>query len=244
MDTLQYKEHGTGDHVILLIHGFLASSRYWNKIKPGLVDAGYRVISIDLLGFGNAAKPQNIEYDYSDQVEYVDRIISHLRLRHVTIIGHSMGALIAARYAALFPAKTRHLMLLHPPLYANKAEAKATLMRTSIFYRHLFGSKYRNATWTIIRALVPNLIARHTHHAREGSLQNIIVKAELFTDLDRVRAKTLILIGLRDRPIYQRNIANVSMQPLVRIALEDTGHHSPIRQPSLVRRTVLSFIKR
>lgn len=243
LDNLSYKEYGTGDDAIVLIHGFLSSSRYWNKLLPGLVAAGYKVIAIDLLGFGDATKPQDIEYDYKDQVEYVSRIIDHLQLKHVVIIGHSMGALIAARYAVLFPARLHSIVLLHPPLYTNTSEAAETLMRTGIFYRHLLGSKYRNITWMVIRILVPNLIARHAHYAREKSLQNIIVKAELFADLNNLKTKTLVFVGLKDRPIYQRNLANVSMQSLVTIVFENVGHHSPIWRPALVRHYILDFIK-
>lgn len=242
LENLSYKEYGTGDNVIVLIHGYLSSSRYWNKIRPGLVAAGYRVITIDLLGFGNATKPRDIEYSYEDQTEYVNRIIDYLQLKRATIIGHSMGGLIAARYAVLFPAKLQSLVLLHPPLYANTAEAEDTLMRTGIFYRHLLGSKYRNYTWIIIRILVPNLIARHAHYAREKSLHNIIVKAELFADIDALKMKTLILVGCKDRPVYRRNLVNIS-QPLVKILLENVGHHSPIWRPMFVQSLILNFIK-
>jgi pimeloyl-ACP methyl ester carboxylesterase len=200
------------------------------------------VILIDLLGFGTAAKPRDIDYSYDDQVEHINKIVSNLQFKNMTIIGHSMGALVAARYAALFPAKVISLVLLHPPMYTSAKEAKETLLRTGMIYRHLLKSRFRNITWVFVRVIAPSFIARHTHYARERSLQNVIVKAELFADIEALKMKTLILVGRKDRPVYRRNLVNIS-QPLVKILLENVGHHSPIWRPMFVQSLILNFIK-
>ncbi|MDN5274456.1 MAG: alpha/beta hydrolase [Candidatus Saccharibacteria bacterium] len=241
---LHYEEHGSGNDVVVLVHGFLSSSSYWSRIRPSLVRAGYKVISIDLLGFGDAMKPQDIEYGYSDQVEYVGQIARHLKLETFTLIGHSMGALIAARYAILHPAKLKYLVLLHPPLYMNTTEANNTLINTSMLYRYLLRSKYRNIAWKVIRCSIPGIIAKHSHDAREKSLMNIIVKAELFTDLQKMKTNTLLLVGLKDRPIYLDNLANVPLRLPVKVIKENVDHHSPIKYPTLVQNLILDFISK
>lgn len=243
-NNLYYEEHGSGNDVIVLIHGFLSSSSYWKRVRPGLVKAGYRVISIDLLGFGRAAEVSGIDYNYNDQVEYVDKIISHLNFSQpVNLIGHSMGALIAARYSVVYPTRLKSLILFHPPLYVGTVEANQTLRNTNMLYRYLLGSKYRNIAWEVIKYLLPTIIADHAHDAREKSLRNVVMKAELFDDLAKVQIDTILIVGLRDRPIYQRNLSNNFISPSVRVIKENTDHHSPIKRPHLALKTILDFVK-
>lgn len=242
-DQGHYKVYGNGDSLVILIHGFLSSSRYWNKMRPSLVASGYKVVCIDLLGFGKATKPADIDYSYDDQVAYVHNIISHLApTKPPILIGHSMGALIATRYAIRYPSTLESLTLLHPPLYKSTHEAHATLRETGVLYRHLLDSKYRNIAWTILRSCFPRIISAHTHYSRESSLKNVIVKAEALSDLKIINTKTLLLVGLQDRPVYTKNLRGARLSPSVVIVKKDVDHHSVVRQSALIQRLVLNFI--
>ncbi len=238
-----YQEYGSGDNIIILIHGFLSSSKYWNKIVPSLVKAKYRVISINLLGFGNAEKPTNIEYGYGDQIEYIKKIIDGLNCsKPINLVGHSMGAAIATRYAMKNVERVQSLILIHPPLYKDSQETRNTLMRTGRLYRYLISSKYRNAGWHLLRLLLPRAIASHTHYSRESSLKNIILKAEVIADLETISVKTLLIIGLKDRAIYQDNLPSIMLNPNIEVLKENVGHHSPVKNPVLVRKYILNHI--
>jgi pimeloyl-ACP methyl ester carboxylesterase len=57
------RDYGGSGEFIVLLHGFLGSKSDWRRIAPKLARAGYRVIAIDLLGFGNAPKPLSALYD-------------------------------------------------------------------------------------------------------------------------------------------------------------------------------------
>lgn len=241
----RYIDHGDGDNVIILIHGFLSSSRYWNRMRPNLVKAGYRVISIDLLGFGRAEKPSCIEYGYNDQTEYIRQIICDLKLtKSYNLVGHSMGAIIATRYAKLFGKDVKSLVLLHPPLYLNSIEASETLLKTGKLYRFLLLSRYRAVGWKLLRYTIPYIISSHTSTSREQSLNNIVLKAELISDLKDITTKTLLLIGQKDRAIYLDNLLNVKWSPLVQVVKADVDHHSPIKYPLLVQAYILNFINK
>ena len=53
---LYYEDHGSGQPVVL-VHGWPLSGRSWEKQLPGLLGAGYRVITYDRRGFGESSKP-------------------------------------------------------------------------------------------------------------------------------------------------------------------------------------------
>ncbi len=97
---LYYEDHGAGEPVVL-IHGWPLSLRSWENQVPVLVEAGYRVIAYDRRGFGESSQPWN-GYDYDTFAQDLDRLLTHLDLRGVTLVGFSMGGGEVARYVGKF----------------------------------------------------------------------------------------------------------------------------------------------
>jgi pimeloyl-ACP methyl ester carboxylesterase len=224
---------GNGEPIVLL-HGFLSSSKYWNRLLPHLLKANYRVITIDLLGFGNAPKPTNLHYSYDDHLAYIHSVIEPLGIGRFTLVGHSMGALLASRYSIAHPENISSLLLLHPPLFKNRAEAHASLRSTGRFYQFLLGSKFRSAGWALIRTFSLRHISPHNKSSREGSLRNVIESAEMSNDYLHLSVQTKFLIGTRDREEYAKNAKELPANPHVKIIHRNVKHHSPVSHPHLV----------
>jgi non-heme chloroperoxidase len=85
---IYYEDHGSGRPVVL-IHGWPLSGRSWERQVPALVDDGYRVITYDRRGFGNSSQPWD-GYDYDTFAADLNRLIEHLNLTEVTLVGFSM----------------------------------------------------------------------------------------------------------------------------------------------------------
>lgn len=236
-------DFGGEGRIIILLHGFLSSSRYWKKLQPHLTRAGYRVITIDLLGFGNAPRPRHSDYSYDAHVSYLHASIKDLHLSSPYIlIGHSMGALLAARYGRLHPGSVWTLILLHPPLYKDSAEAYATLRATNRLYRFLLDSHYRRLGWALIKTFAGYYIRNHGRAARERSLKNVIEKAEAFDDLKTISVRTMLIVGLKDRVEYANNLVLHDISEAITVFEEEVTHHSPIRSTDLVQERILYFL--
>ncbi len=93
---LHYTDHGAGRPVVLL-HGWPLSGRAWESQVPALVDAGYRVISVDRRGFGDSSQPWE-GYDYDTFAADLDALMVQLDLREATLVGFSMGGGEVVRY--------------------------------------------------------------------------------------------------------------------------------------------------
>lgn len=244
----QVKEYITdyeGDgQVIVLLHGFLASSAYWRRLQPRLSAEGYRVITIDLLGFGNAPKPTRKIYNYHEHVEHINNALNNFKLdRPFILAGHSMGALLAMRFARVYKASVASLILLHPPLYASAEQAYKALRSTGVLYRFLFDSKFRPAAWGILRLLpIFNKTLRHNKQSREGSLKNVIEVAEGFKDLKQLDTKTLLVVGSHDRQEYLNNVRRIKLAEAVKLKILSISHHSPLLKPSLIHQTISNFV--
>jgi non-heme chloroperoxidase len=93
---LYYEDHGAGRPVIL-VHGWPLSGASWEKQVPVLLEAGHRVITYDRRGFGDSSRPAS-GYDYDTFAEDLDKLITKLDLRDITLAGFSMGGGEVARY--------------------------------------------------------------------------------------------------------------------------------------------------
>lgn len=231
--------HGS---VVVLLHGFVSSSAYWKRLQPHLTAAGYRVIMIDLLGFGKATHLPAKTYDYDEHIQHIHDSIQSLHLdKPYTLVGHSMGALLAARYGVTHPAHIERLFLLHPPIYQTRDEAQQTIRSTGRHYRFLLNSRFRGMGWGVLRAVPGGSIANHTRASRENSLVNVIEATELVDDLQRLSIPTVLLVGQRDRPQYVENIARVSLPENILVQIEDVAHHAPTSHPELVVEMIIRY---
>ncbi len=93
---LYYEDHGAGDPVVL-IHGYPLSGASWEKQVAVLLAKGYRVITYDRRGFGKSSQPTG-GYNYDTFAEDLRKVIKHLSLRNLVLVGFSMGGGEVARY--------------------------------------------------------------------------------------------------------------------------------------------------
>lgn len=110
-------DEGAGTPVVLL-HGFPDTSDLWQPQIAALVQAGYRAIAPDLRGRGRSEQPPHVEdYALANIVRDVPAIMDQLGVARAHIVGHDWGAAVAWVFAALFPQRTDHLVVIsvgHP----------------------------------------------------------------------------------------------------------------------------------
>ena len=107
--TVSYTEAGEGVPLVFL-HGIGSGARSWSSQIDGLSDR-YRVIAWDAPGYGSSSPVLSSEPDAGHYVDVLAQFVSSLRLDRFHLVGHSLGALIAARYALEHRPKLRSLTL-------------------------------------------------------------------------------------------------------------------------------------
>jgi pimeloyl-ACP methyl ester carboxylesterase len=106
-----YLEVGQGKP-LLMLHGFMGSGTCWLPLMDQL-RCHFRCISLDLLGFGESAKPA-IRYDVAQEVAFVRQVIEILQLGPCYLLGHSFGGWVASAYALQYPDAVKGLLLAAP----------------------------------------------------------------------------------------------------------------------------------
>lgn len=106
----RYVEAGEGDPVVL-VHGAgpgAGGAFGFSKMIPELA-RHFRVIAIDLLGFGESDKPSHLMYSHQDHVHQLADVVETLQLAPVKLVGNSWGAYVVTRFALDHPEKTERV---------------------------------------------------------------------------------------------------------------------------------------
>jgi pimeloyl-ACP methyl ester carboxylesterase len=246
---LHYEVSGKGP-VIVLLHGYLCSGKYWDNIRTRL-ERDHTVVTVDLLGFGKSPKPRKSSYDYIEHLAWIRRTLEQAHITGpVLLAGHSMGALLALRYGVLYPDKTNRLVLMNLPLFAGKKRARKELAGTNLLYRAGLYWRFDHVFVPVMRTAygkkLTHLALPQTHKGMEEylfassaisrgrSLRKVIESQTASDDLRQLTIPTTILAGRGERPAYLENVERVQKYKNITVILANTGHHTPREDPELI----------
>lgn len=100
-------------HVVVLMHGFNFGGFYFEDPINVLRKEGFRVVVPDQIGFGRSSKPI-ITYTFNDLAIHTKRLLASLKIEKAMIVGHSMGGMLATRFAALYPDTVERAVICNP----------------------------------------------------------------------------------------------------------------------------------
>jgi pimeloyl-ACP methyl ester carboxylesterase len=132
---LAYRDKGSGKPVLLL-HGFGASSYTWRHVEPALIASGHRVLTVDLKGFGLSDKPLDENYSIFDQAALITQFITRLKLKDLTVVGHSLGGGVTLVLALEKDKKKRKritkIVLIDSVAYSQNIPIAFSILRTPV----------------------------------------------------------------------------------------------------------------
>ncbi len=213
-------DHGGDGPSIILLHGLASSSQNWRNLIP-LLKPHYRCITIDLIGFGESPKPQWYDYTLEDHVHNVHAAIKNLDLEDSFIlVGHSLGSLIATRYARIHQQHVNRLILLSPPVYMplDLIDKRSARQRTSLYLRaYRFLRTHKRVTPENVLKMVKILpitkmlvLNRATWVPFIRSLEQCIENQTIIEDIAIVHAPVDIFYGRFDEVIVPYNIKQLA----------------------------------
>ena len=122
---LAITEAGSGDDLVVLLHGFPELSHSWRHQLPALAAAGYHAVAPDLRGYGDSDAPPDVaDYAFPKLVGDIVGLIGALGAERAHIVGHDWGGSIAWALAARAPHLVRSLTILNSPHPVASAETR------------------------------------------------------------------------------------------------------------------------
>jgi len=253
---IAYLDGGHGE-TILMLHGFGANKDNWTRFAK-FISPAYRVIALDLPGFGESTCLDDATYGIADQAKRVALFADAVSLKKFHIVGNSMGGNIAARFAVMFPERVLTLGLfdsggVRSPVPSemakrlSKGEPNPLVAGTVEEYDRLIKFVFSTPP-DILRFVKKPLVEEAQRH--QASNQRIFkqISSEnvaLEPDLPKITARTLVLWGDQDRVIDVScvQILKEGLPNCTAVIMRNCGHLPMIERPQEAAEHYLAFLK-
>ena len=124
--------YGHGGRPVLLVHGLGTSSFLWRNVAPALAVGNHTAFAVDLFGHGESDRPYDGEFGIAAQSEYLDRVLTALRVPKAMVVGCDLGALVAIRLANDHADRVERLVLVSPPEIAELPGEDVKLLQRAV----------------------------------------------------------------------------------------------------------------
>lgn len=246
---------------IILIHGFISSNMVWSQIFLPLAAKGFRVISLDLPGYGYSEKPRDGAYTIDSQAHAVVGLMDRLGIDKATIVGASYGGAIAAVMALDYPERVERLILVGA--VSNDEPKKKLLMR--ILQVPVVGDiatpLYLGSRWTLRKRMedmyrrigkpVNERVLRARHHLlATANMQRAMIRTvrrwhanRIQREASLIRCPTLLVWGDEDNhiPISEAFALRDAIPNARLVVFRHCGHLPPTEYPEKFVEVVRQF---
>jgi pimeloyl-ACP methyl ester carboxylesterase len=250
--------------VVVLFHGMNFGGFYFSGPIEALRKAGFRVVVPDQIGFGRSSKPI-IPYNFNDMGANVRKLLASLGINRAAIVGHSMGGMLAARFAATNGDLTERVVIYDPigltdvrydrPWRTADESYKATMAQThDQLYRGFYANIRRyfpEGAWKPEYEQYPRILYAPTLSADWPRLamvraiyQQITVLDPVVYDWVHIKAKALVIGGDKDGenfPALAKHIAD-SIPGSELVLFPNVGHVPHLQVPEMFNEELLKFL--
>ncbi len=141
-------------HTVVLLHGFNFAGFYFGGPIDALRKEGFRVIVPDQIGFGRSSKPI-IPYNFHDMARNTFAILQSLKIAKAMVVGHSMGGMLAARFASQYPDVVERVVMYNPiGLVDNRFDRRIDSVDEA--YRRNLAATYQTVRAGLMRYVAHN----------------------------------------------------------------------------------------
>lgn len=201
---------------IMLLHGKNFNGSYWKTTIEALLQKGYRVIVPDQIGFGKSSKPAHFQYSFQQLAQNTKAMLDNLGIERTAVLGHSMGGMLATRFALMYPETTEKLIL-ENPIGLEDWKVKVPFKNVDWWYQRELSTNYDkikayqqesyyDGKWKPEYDPMVNVLAGWTLSPDYPTIawNNALTYEMIFTqpvvyEFKNIQSPTLLIIGTRDR---------------------------------------------
>lgn len=243
--TLYYEEQGAG-FPLLLIHGLLSDLTCW-KYQIDDFSKHFRVITVDLKGFGKSTKPKE-EYKVHSHATDLYHFLQKLDIQQSHLCGLSMGGMVAEVFTIKYPQYVRGLVLADS---AAMIADEAVGDRLSLIASHDMNWVANWGVKKITRLASPeavNHIREMIRRVKKEDYRLALLSTAGFNIanyLKRIQNPTLIIQGEKDEtvPMWHAEQLHNWIPNSTFIVLEGASHMTPVENPDKFNQLVLDFLQ-
>jgi len=214
---------------VILFHGKNFGGYYWGNVIKALTAIGYRVVVPDQIGFGKSSKPF-IHYSFHQLASWNKRLLDTLGVQKTVVLGHSMGGMLATRFALMFPEKTEKLLLENPigledyktfvPYVNTEQQYQTELKTTSESVRKYYQGSYFTY-WKPEYEYLVNIAggvtfsADYPRWAKVAAMTfTMIYEQPVVYEFQNIKVPTVLFIGKEDKTIVGKGLLTSDQQAI------------------------------
>lgn len=257
---LHTEVYGTGERTLVFVAGLGGTTRYWRaRTKP--LQAHHRIVLVDLLGFGESPKPW-AQYSVERHVNELRTVLAPFE--SVSLVGHSLGALLTVAYAARFPEQVENIVVIGMPYFGSQERAyqyfrrgpvKGGIVYTNVLLtmlacivsRRLLGWLLPYVVRSVPREVAEDLV-KHNWRSSTSSLWQVVYRYDIAFDLARLPHSIGVMF------IHGNKDAMAPVTAVQSLAARDTrwrlsimpgvDHHPFLREPTACLTLIDAMVRR
>ena len=218
-------EGAANGKTVVLLHGKNFSGAYWERTARELSSRGFRVVMPDQIGFGKSSKPVNLQYSFQMMAAQTRNLLDHLKVEKAAVVGHSMGGMVATRFALMYPVVTEKLVLVNPigledwkrkvPYQSIDAATAAEMKKEPKDVKEYMRTVYFDGKWKeeydpllAIQAGWMKGPDKETMARVSAMTADMVMTQPVVYEFPDVKVPTLLIIGERDRTAIGKNLVS------------------------------------
>jgi pimeloyl-ACP methyl ester carboxylesterase len=251
---------------VLLVHGFCGSTFCWRKNIGALVGAGYRVVAIDLPGFGYSDRNLMVNQSQSNRARLIWKLLSKIETEDTrwNIVGHSMGGGAVEAMALMHPDRVQSVTIVDGMVFIRNKTMKGTFITMS---------KMKGTNQILVSLAKQNVISEKSLtrlmkkvYGRpldstevQGYLAPLQIKGSaasvinIYANAKEIRhlhadglldLPVMVIWGRKDRTIYPSSGRKLKRNvPTIELKMIPGAHHSPMEtHPDIFNKMLLEFL--
>lgn len=210
---------------IVLLHGKNFNSAYWETTIEALTKNGFEVIAPDQVGFGKSTKPAYFQYTFQQLAENTKNLLDSLQIEKASVLGHSMGGMLATRFTLMYPNFTENLILVNPigledwklkiPYQSVDDWFEQELKKDYDAIKNYQKENYYDGDWNDEYANWAKLLAGWTLNSEYPLIAwnaaltyDMILTQPVVYEFEEIKAPSLLIIGTRDRTALGKGLVS------------------------------------
>ncbi|PJK30172.1 alpha/beta fold hydrolase [Minwuia thermotolerans] len=238
---IHYEVTGEGP-VLLLTHGFCASSAMWRENAPALADAGWKVVTWDMRGHGRSDSPDDPALYTADlTVADIDALLDAAGAETAVVGGMSLGGYMSLAYNLAHGARVRALLLIDtgPGFRNDEAREKWNA------YARGRGDELAAKGEAALSASAETRLQKQNYQGLRNAAYGMLTQrtADAITSLPGIAVPTLVVVGDRDEPFLAASDYMAAKIPgASKAVIADAGHAANVDQPAAFNAAVIGFL--
>jgi pimeloyl-ACP methyl ester carboxylesterase len=247
---------------VVLFHGMNFFAAAFEPTIDALTGAGFRVLAVDRLGFGRSSKPV-VHYNLHIPARHTKQLLDALGIEGAAIVGHSMGGMVATRFASTYPETTTHVVMVNQIGLTDTRPGREWTDPEDA-YRSALGTTYESTLATHLRYYPRGWKPEYLYWvkvqygltlsgdwprmARVRAAQRMILFEDpVVHEWQYIPSKALVIGGAEDRlvadyPAAARNVAE-QLQNAELVIFPGVGHAPAFDNPREFHAELIRFLR-